>query len=284
MTTKIGQFGNGFVGQAVTSYFEQRGIEAVIYDTNPRRRTVETPAELVDRVGNGIIFVAVPTPMNRDGSCALEVVESAMAGLDQAAREQRRRPIAVLKSTVPVGTTSHLQQQYPSLWLCYSPEFLTEAQAHSDFAREEVILCGPQEVTSSVHALFHRADPAKRVVEVERFELGELVKHVRNVTLAVTVSLANEFALFATELGLDYVAVRNLALRDKRLPQSHFNVPGPDGLPGYGGSCFPKDVTSFLTQCAALGVPANVVAGAQATNAIVRPQRDWEQLVGRAVV
>lgn len=284
MKTTIGVYGCGIVGQAHADYFAQRGVGVSTYDAAPSKRNVASPAELLASVGNGVIFVAVPTPANHDGSCSLDAVRDAMSRLNEAARDRALRPTVVLKSTVPVGTSRSLQAQNRDVWLCYSPEFLTEAQSLLDFYREEVILCGPAPVTHAVRELFRLADPDRGVLEQVQFEAGELVKHIRNVTLAVTVSLANEFAQFAEKFGVSYDTVRELAQRDRRLPQSHFRVPGPDGLPGYGGICLPKDLASFLTQCAALGVPANVVAGAEATNALVRPERDWERHVGRAVV
>ncbi|HEX5103809.1 MAG TPA: hypothetical protein VFV87_08370, partial [Pirellulaceae bacterium] len=114
--------------------------------------------------------------------------------------------------------------------------------------------------------------------------IGELVKYVRNVTLAVQVSLANEFYDIAQRLELDYTAVRNLAQLDKRLPTSHWDVPGPDGRRGLSGSCFPKDINALLALCVDLQIDAQVIAGAWATNLRVRPERDWQALVGRAVV
>ena len=70
----------------------------------------------------------------------------------------------------------------------------------------------------------------------------------------------------------------------ERLGKSHWAVPGPDGHNGFGGSCFPKDINALLDVCRQLGVPATTLFGAWTTNEKVRPERDWEQLKGRAVV
>ena len=284
MAITVGLIGKGFVGGAAENFFKSGGFRVETYDVDPVKRTVDSLPELVRAVGNGILFAALPTPMKMNGECSLEVIEATFERLHEAAVEQQRRPIVVLKSTVPPGTTRKLQIRFPQLYLCYAPEFLTEANAEDDFRREEVILCGPREATGPVREAFKRSLPAKLVIEEERFEVGELVKYVRNVTLAVTVSLANEFYDLAQRLGVDYDTVCNLALLDKRLPQSHWQVPGPDGRRGFSGSCFPKDINALLACCADLQVEANVVAGAWATNLRVRPERDWQALIGRAVV
>ncbi len=65
---------------------------------------------------------------------------------------------------------------------------------------------------------------------------------------------------------------------------SHLNVPGPDGKLGFGGSCFPKDISAFMSFAKSVGVSVNTVKGAWKTNLEVRPEKDWENLKGRAVV
>lgn len=69
-----------------------------------------------------------------------------------------------------------------------------------------------------------------------------------------------------------------------RLGKSHWAVPGPDGHYGFGGSCFPKDLNAILNVCRELGVPAKTLYGAWGTNLKVRPEQDWKELKGRAVI
>jgi len=70
---------------------------------------------------------------------------------------------------------------------------------------------------------------------------------------------------------------------DGRIGNSHLDVPGHDGMIGFGGKCFPKDINAFINYCDSLGVNANVIKAAWRTNLEVRPERDWESLKGRAV-
>jgi len=71
---------------------------------------------------------------------------------------------------------------------------------------------------------------------------------------------------------------------DGRVGDSHLQVPGPDGKRGFGGSCFPKDINAFMTFADSIGLDLNVLQGAWSTNLNVRPEKDWENLKGRAVV
>jgi len=70
---------------------------------------------------------------------------------------------------------------------------------------------------------------------------------------------------------------------DGRVGDSHTLVPGPDGKKGFGGSCFPKDINAFMTFSESLGFTPHTIAGAWKTNLEVRPEKDWEKLLGRAV-
>jgi UDPglucose 6-dehydrogenase len=85
-------------------------------------------------------------------------------------------------------------------------------------------------------------------------------------------------------LGEDYDKVVEYATKDKRLGNSHWSVPGPDGKKGFGGSCFPKDLNAFVKEAEKLQVDCHTLKGAWETNLHVRPEKDWEALKGRAVV
>jgi UDPglucose 6-dehydrogenase len=122
-----------------------------------------------------------------------------------------------------------------------------------------------------------------------------MVKYVTNIHLAVKVALANEFyqicqALDSQGANIDYDKVIEYATLDKRLGNSHWKVPGPmpaddTGEPafGFGGSCFVKDINALISIAKTLGIDPKVMNGAWHKNMEVRPQRDWEKLIGRAI-
>ena len=97
------------------------------------------------------------------------------------------------------------------------------------------------------------------------------------------VSFANEFKQICDQVDVDYDKVIEYALYDQRIGKTHFSTPGPDGRRGFGGSCFPKDINALIYFAASLGVDPIVLQSAWKKNLEVRPERDWEQLKGRAI-
>ena len=106
---------------------------------------------------------------------------------------------------------------------------------------------------------------------------------MNNTFLATKVSIMNEFKLLCDVVGADW----NIALKgfssDKRIGSSHLNVPGHDGKLGYGGTCFPKDVNALLSFAKHHNIDLNTIFGGWKTNLKVRPEKDWENKLGRAV-
>jgi len=113
---------------------------------------------------------------------------------------------------------------------------------------------------------------------------AEMVKYMTNTFLATKVSFANEMYNICSRLDIDYDKVVEYSTYDERLGKSHWAVPGPDGKMGFGGSCFPKDINALIHLCGELDIPARTLLSAWVTNLNVRPEQDWKELKGRAVV
>ena len=111
-----------------------------------------------------------------------------------------------------------------------------------------------------------------------------MIKYFGNVFFAVKVAYANEMKLLCDAVGADWDTALEGFVADGRVGDSHLNVPGPDGKLGFGGSCFPKDINAFMSFAKSVGVNVNTVRGAWKTNLEIRPEKDWENLKGRAVV
>ena len=113
---------------------------------------------------------------------------------------------------------------------------------------------------------------------------AELIKYGRNSFLAVKVSFFNELQEFCINNDLNFKNVRELVCADPRIGDSHSYVPGPDKKRGFGGTCFPKDVASMLTQMRKSKVQTMVLKATQKRNEkIDRPEQDWKEDKGRAV-
>jgi len=289
----IGIVGYGFVGKSV---FEgmKHAFDVFCYDkATGVHLWKDSTYENLDRVGirrsylalikqtDAPIFVCLPTPMKPDGTCDTSILESVFDYFD--AMELAKDRVFVIKSTMTPGTTERLNAQYKNIHICYNPEFLREATAVEDFKNQDrIIIGGPREATNVVKQMYERAYPNVPVTKTSS-TIAELVKYTTNCFLAVKVAFANEMALLCESLGEDYDKVVEYATKDKRLGQSHWAVPGPDGRRGFGGSCFPKDLNALMQLFEKQGVVNNVMKGAWDTNLHVRPEKDWEQLKGRAV-
>lgn len=290
----VGQIGHGYIGKAVEALFVDH-FDVIVYDkAKPELSTLD---RLVS--DSHVIFIAVPTPMNSDGSCHTDIIESVLQDVQNTALKVGRdlgEFIVVIKSTVPPGFTNKMSDRL-SLRILFSPEFLTEKNSVNDFRNSSrVILGGDPEDASIVYKFFeavwleripqnfsnHPAGPVN-ILCVDS-TTAELVKYFTNVYLTVVVMFANEFSQVCSALGADYSLVKILALLDHRISPSHLDVPGHDGLPGFGGSCFPKDINSIRHICRQLGIDEKLFTAVIDRNNELRPSRDWEQLKGRAVV
>ena len=112
---------------------------------------------------------------------------------------------------------------------------------------------------------------------------AELIKYITNSFLACKVSFANEMYELCSALDLDYDKIVEYATLDKRLGNSHWAVPGPDGDFGFGGHCFPKDLSAIIKMTNDFGIVNNVLESVKKTNDKVRKKRDWEEMKGRAI-
>tara|TARA_B100001094_G_scaffold325957_1_gene381238 strand:+ start:1439 stop:2287 length:849 start_codon:yes stop_codon:yes gene_type:complete len=279
---KIGIVGNGFVGSSVAFGFSpQTGCDAEIkiYDKDSSKATHSLESTLT----SDFIFVSVPTPSNTDGSINLDVVYNVFDEMNKL--NHRTDNIFLLRSTVTPGTTRKLQRKFRNLNIVFNPEFLTERSAKLDFINQaRFILGGRKKDTNKVEKLFKWRFGETIPVIKTSYETSELVKYMNNCFFATKVSFLNEMYQIADACGADWDMAVEGFVRDGRIGHSHMNVPGPDGKFGFGGSCFPKDMQAMINFSDSLGVSSDVLKGAWKKNLDVRPEEDWKELKGRAVV
>jgi len=273
---KVGIIGNGFVGNSIAFGFSPTH-EIRVHDKD-EKRNLNTIEEVLDC---DYVFVAVPTPMNEDGSISLRVVERA---LEEISEKNIKNNIIILKSTMIPGSTDRFIRQFPKLNIIFNPEFLTERTAKLDFLTQaRIILGGSKRLTKRVSRLFKDRFMHTHIIETDA-TTAEMVKYMNNVFFASKVSIMNEMKQVCDAVGANWQQALSGFAADQRIGDSHLNVPGPDGRMGFGGSCFPKDINAFMSMADELGVLVPTIKGAWATNLNVRPERDWEKLTGRAVV
>ena len=284
---KIGIVGRGFVGSAVEFGFSpQTGCDVddlYIYDKD-KLRSLHSLEDVV--LYSDFIFLSVPTPSNEDGSINLSYVEDALQRISEitAEIEQEISPVStdldnivLIRSTVTPGTTKKLQEKYQNLRLVFNPEFLTERSANFDFINQtRYILGGDKQNTNKVADLYRwRFGDTIPVIETN-YQTAELIKYMNNCFFATKVSFLNEMKQVSDRCEADWDMAVEGFIRDGRIGHSHMSVPGPDGKFGFGGKCFPKDVSAMISFGNKLGLNMHTLNGVWNTNCEVRPEKDWE--------
>jgi len=277
----IGIIGQGFVGNAVRMGM-QHVYNVLTYDKSPDKYSNVTGIEeLIEQ--NEVVFLCVPTPMKRSGKCDLSIINNALQEINQCCISLNKQIIIVIKSTIPPGTTDHLDSLYSHCNIVFNPEFLTEANSIEDYKNQNrIVIGGKRPYTSVVRRIFAKAFPKVPIIKTSS-TIAETIKYVTNIFLATKVAFANEIFQVCEALDIDYDKVIEYAKYDVRLGQTHWDVPGPDGDFGYGGHCFPKDIAALKTLMNSLNVDSTIIDAVINKNNVVRTDRDWEKQVGRAV-
>jgi len=273
---RIGMFGAGYVGLVTGACFADLGHDVVIRDIVPERierlRAGEVPIyepgldEVLERNrdrlrftldveeavdGAEFLYVAVGTPPTESGDADLTAV---WAVVDELPAGVPGRPVIVMKSTVPVGTGAHVRARLDARGLSNvgyvsNPEFLAEGSAVADFKTPDRIVVGTFDETDGDRVVELHRGIAGEIVRTD-VRSAELVKLAANAFLSTRISFINEIANVCELVGADVVDVARGVGLDHRLGP-HFLRAGI----GFGGSCFPKDVSALKQLAGNEGYP-----------------------------
>jgi UDPglucose 6-dehydrogenase len=212
-----------------------------------------------------VVFIAVGTPPDEDGSADLRHVLSVA---ELIGRHMTREVVVVTKSTVPVGTAAkvsvavnkHAKLPYH---MCSNPEFLKEGAAIDDFMKPDRVVIGVESdharsVMAELYAPFVRTGKPILFMDLAS---AEMTKYAANAMLATRISFMNEIANLCEVVGADVDQVRKGIGTDERIGPA-FLFPGP----GYGGSCFPKDVKALVRTARSYDVPLRVLDAVEGAN------------------
>ena len=233
---KITIIGHGFVGKAI-DYAFQDDVKKQIIDP-------KYDVHLHDvRLAADVTFVCVPTPMHEDGQCDVSILEDVLSKITQ-----RRSGLIVVKSTVPPDQIENLFRGSAKHRIVYNPEFLTEKNANEDIINPFVhIFGGNIEQTQKLESFYRDYSICKPcpVFHMSPTD-ASFVKYGINTFLATKVTFFNELYDTIKDFGGNYGRIANAIGTDPRIGHSHTRVPGFDGKRGFGGACFPKDVSAFI--------------------------------------
>ena len=288
---KISVVGTGYVGLVSGTCFAELGHEVTCIDINTSKiellKTGTIPLyepgleELIKRnvglerlffstdyysIQNArIVFLAVGTPETPEGNANLTYV---WKSVEEMAHVLRQETVIAIKSTVPIGSANqiheliaqHTQQKFH---IVNNPEFLREGTAVKDFMCPDRIIIGYQDeqaakIMEDLYApLLKQGHPLYKMSNLA----AEATKYAANCFLATKISFINEMAILCEEIGVDIDEVREGLSSDHRIGKYGF-YPGP----GYGGSCFPKDIRELLTTAEKKGVELKIARAADVVN------------------
>jgi UDPglucose 6-dehydrogenase len=289
---KIAVVGTGYVGLVAGACLAETGNDVVCADVDSakieslrqNRLSIHEPGleplvvrnqrdgrlEFTTEVGpavqrSDVIFIAVGTPPREDGSADLRHV------LDVArtiGRHMDRPKLVVTKSTVPVGTAERVRAEIAkhtatTFHICANPEFLKEGAAVEDFMKPDRVIVGVDsaeatDVMAQLYAPFVRTGNPIIFMDLAS---AEMTKYAANAMLATRISFMNQIALLCDAVGADVTLVRKGIGSDRRIGPA-FLFPGP----GYGGSCFPKDVKALIRTGEDRSAPLHILQAVEAAN------------------
>jgi UDPglucose 6-dehydrogenase len=290
---KISVLGTGYVGLVVGTCFAESGNDVVCADVdekkvqalksgkipiyepgleelvqrNAQEERLRFTSDLPEAVRHGtVIFLAVGTPTDVDGSADLSQVLSAATAIG---RNMDGYKVIVTKSTVPVGTCAKIRETVRKLTeqpfdVASNPEFLKEGAAVDDFMKPDRVVIGADdvrvaEILKELYSPFVRTGKPILCMDIAS---AELTKYAANAMLATRISFINEIANLCERLGADVNKVREGIGSDSRIGFP-FLFPGI----GYGGSCFPKDVKALVRTSASVDYDFRILKAVEEVNA-----------------
>ena len=213
-----------------------------------------------------VVFIAVGTPPDEDGSADLQHV---LAVADTIGQHMTGPKVVITKSTVPVGTAAMVrdriaQHTEETFAVCSNPEFLKEGSAVNDFMKPDRVIVGvdsdrAREVLTELYEPYIRTGNPLIFMDIAS---AELTKYAANAMLATRISFMNQIAELCERVGADIRLVRKGIGSDPRIGPA-FLFPGP----GYGGSCFPKDVRALLRTADDHEMPLGLLEAVERVNA-----------------
>ena len=288
---EIAIIGSGYVGLVTGTCFAEVGHNVICVDNDERKvkalqsgiipiyepgledlvhrnvaaRRLRFTTSIEDGVDNSqVIFIAVPTPPQSDGSVDLTYIERVAREIAAVLKSYR---VIVDKSTVPVKTGEKVAdtiRRYNKAGAEFdvvsNPEFLREGCAVDDLMHPDRIVIGAKS-DRALELMRKIYEPFMAPVMVTDINSAELIKHAANSFLALKISYINAVSAICEASGADVQKVADGIGADKRIGRSFLSA----GL-GYGGSCFPKDIAAFIAISEQLGTPFNLLKEVQRIN------------------
>ena len=264
---KVAIIGYGFVGKALQNGIKT-SVELLLVDPK-----LNTDINDLKNFKPDTVFICVPTPMNNDGSQDTSILENVVNELKPLSESA----LIVLKSTVIPSYISKIEIMIPNI--VYNPEFLRENFANEDFVNADLIVFGSKNDEANKKLANFYSQYTKCINSNYQYTdliSASLIKYSINTFLSTKVIFFNElFEVFSNSGSKDnWKNFIKIMQNDKRVGNSHMQVPGPDGKLGFGGPCFPKDTKALLQYSKDIGEPLKLLEKCISLNNNIRSQYD----------
>jgi UDPglucose 6-dehydrogenase len=249
--------GYGFVGKAVANAIKDKNF---IHIVDPQiNNSIVSDYKNADGV-----IICVGTPATTLGDCDVSQVHSVMDTIPET------MPV-LIKCTIVPDYLNKLVAAYPKHGICYSPEFLRASTADEDFKNQTYMILGGGNIDTVMwRDLFFESLPKLKSSFHCTVAEASMVKYATNCFLSVKVAFFNQLHDMCIANNVDFDTVISLLKLDNRIGSSHMQVPGPDGLRGFGGSCFSKDTNAFVWYSDRLSTSVSILESAIKYNKRVR--------------
>lgn len=255
---RIGIIGFGFVGNAVHSSYKDK-VECLIKDEYQGYHCSYSELKECDA-----IFICVPSPNSATGECDSSIFQSVIENLSDYSG------VIISKVTAPPDVYSKINMDN----LFYVPEFLTARNSVIDYKNTKNLIIGGSKDHQIVERIIRLGLPNIEKINYVTIEEASIIKYTTNAFLSVKVVFMNEIKQLCDKIGVDYNNVKQTIALDPRIGSTHLEVPGYDGLFGYGGACFPKDMSAFLKFSEKIGSELLLIKLSMLKNKTIRDKND----------
>lgn len=230
----IGIVGLGVVGNANKYGFKKLGHKVISHD-------IKLKTNLIDLISAQIIFVCVPTPSKKNGSCDTTIVENVLKNLTKL----KFKGIICIRSSTEPGFTMRMIKKYKNPKICFVPEFLRERCAKKDFTENHNLLAIGTQNKKIFNTIVKAHGYFPKHIKMLKPTEAEILKYFINLYASLRITFANIFYEISNKFNSNYDAVKNAYLKTGRgTPEMYLSV--NKNLRGYAGICLPKDTKAII--------------------------------------
>lgn len=260
---KVGIIGLGIVGSALYNDLINKNMKLYVFDKYKKIGNIESCLQ------SEICFLCLPTNLTK----ANEFDLSSLHEILQFLSNRMYRGSILIKSTILPGTSKLFSSKWKNINIFHNPEFLSEKSAAFDIKNQTHIVIGKtkkEQNVSKIQRFYTTYYSTSSIISICSSDESETMKLCCNAFYASKIQLFNEIYFLCESSNVKYDNVKKLMLNNNWINSMHTEVPGHDGKYGFGGKCFPKDLSALINFCKKKSIPCNVLESVKNENEVIR--------------